>query len=155
MRWERLAGGIALAVALVGCGASGNSSISETTSHLPLGAPGCSPPSPIDSSDEVRGTVTGGELWGLLMPSYDVPIHEGQDIKIVWRMTGKGDLHLIGLGPAGKAIKPFFGPQWHGTSSWIRPGDEWGSAFRFPTAGCWDVQASRGNLVGNVYFDVQ
>lgn len=74
--------------------------------------------------------------------------------KIVWRMTGSGDFQIIAHGPAGQVLQPTdFTP--HLGSSWQRPGDEWGSAFTFPASGCWDVHATRDNLVGDVWFVIE
>src|SRR5436309_2093028 len=62
-----------------------------------LGAPGCKPPSPstpwkgAGGPPEVRGTVTSGELWALL-DGGALPEPRGLQVKIIWRMTGKGDL---------------------------------------------------------------
>jgi hypothetical protein len=39
----------------------------------------------------------------------------------------------------------------HGGSNWARPGTEWGTAFKFPTAGCWDLHVTGGKTVGDVW----
>ena len=126
---------------------------------LVLGAPGCKPPSPATpwqgpgGPPEVRGTVTGGELWALL-DGGQVPEPKGSQVKIIWRMTGNGDLRLSATGPVGQTVRPDWGPQAHGGSNWERPGDEWGAGFTFPVAGCWDVHAARDDVVGDVYLMV-
>jgi len=121
-----------------------------------LGAAGCKPPSPATPArggPEVRGTITGGELWTLL-DGGSVPEPKGVQLKIVWRVTGHGDLHLSATGPAAQTVRPDWGPEAHGGSSWQRPGDEWGTGFTFPAAGCWDVHAARDNVAGDVYLMV-
>ena len=45
-----------------------------------------------------------------------------------------------------------FGPEAYGGSSWVKPGDEWGTGFIFPEAGCWGVHAQRDDLVGDLYL---
>lgn len=124
-------------------------------SRTPLGAPGCQPPSSIQSQGipETQGTATGVQLWALFFAP--IPIHPRQEIKIVWRMTGSGSFHLTTHGPHGISAQPTFGPEAHGGSTWNRPGDEWGTGFIFPTAGCWDLHATRGTASGDVWLIVQ
>jgi len=69
-------------------------------------------------------------------------------------MTGTGTLTLMGKGPNGHLVKPDWGPEGHGGSNWDRPGDEWGSGFTFPVAGCWDIRATRADIAGDVYIIV-
>jgi hypothetical protein len=91
---------------------------------------------------EVRGVVPEGHLWALVFGDY--PVRKGQEIKIVWRMTGEGAVLLSATGPNGRRISPAWGPETHQGSNWGRPGDEWGSGWRFPEPGCWTVQLNRG-----------
>ena len=63
---------------------------------LPLGGPGCRPVSPRVGS-EVRGSAGTGELYGLVF--VDGPIRTGTEVKIVWRMTGHGDVQVDGARP--------------------------------------------------------
>lgn len=117
-----------------------------------LGQPGCNPPSPIDDGNEIEGTSSNAELWALFFGHS--PIHPGDMLKIVWRMTGSGAFHISGTGPAGTAAPLTFGPDGPRGSSWTRPGEEWGTGFVFPSAGCWDMHAVRGTLTGNVWLAV-
>lgn len=129
----------------------------------PLGTPGCHPPSPVAPSAlggwEVHGTTMSGgattQVWALLMPTGPLPIHPHESVKIVWKMTGSGALSLVGTGPGGVSLAPTSGPQRHGDSNWTRPGDEWGSEFAFPMAGCWGLRASRGEASGVVWLEVR
>jgi hypothetical protein len=75
-------------------------------------------------------------------------------VKIVWRMTGSGDFTIVALGPSGMKIPPSQGPIKHLGSDWNRPGDEWGTVFTFPVAGCWDLHATRGNAFGDVWLEI-
>ena len=118
----------------------------------PLGAPGCNPPSSQQPSGvagpEVQATSANGSLWLLLFGNTKV----GVDLKIVWRMTGTGDLHLVAIGPQGQRVAPDWGPEAHGSSNWNRPGDEWGAGFTMPVAGCWDLHATRDNISGDAWL---
>jgi hypothetical protein len=126
------------------------------TRQVALGGPGCHPPSPMDrwnnSMPELQGTAPGGQLWALLFAELPFPVN--QEVKIVWRMTGSGNLHLVALGPHGQRVAPK-DLTYHLNSDWTRPGLEWGSVFVFPAAGCWDVHATMDNLSGDVWFLVR
>jgi hypothetical protein len=136
--------------------------LSETivfrASYGPLGRNACQPPSPVHAGDgvpaaaEVEGTSSTAELWALLFTS---PIQAGVEVKIVWHMTGTGALGVATVGPKGISARMTAGPQEHGGSNWDRPGDEWGTAFVFQVAGCWDVHADRGGTAGDVWLVVQ
>ena len=146
-----------IVILLVACSANSSMSSSTAVPVVPLGAPGCKPPSPRHPTPpqglpEVRGTATGVQLWALFFA--DMPIHPKQEIKIVWRMTGAGDLHLVAVSPRGIRIPPDW-TQYHAGSNWQRPGQEWGSGFTFPVAGCWDLHATRGTSFGDVWLVVQ
>ncbi len=97
---------------------------------------------------DVRGRASGGELWALVQPP---PFPAGQEVKIVWRITGFGELKLRARHPDGTQFQPRF-LQPHLGSNWRRPGDEWGSGFTFPKPGCWQVHAERGSVSGDVWF---
>lgn len=75
----------------------------------------------------------------LFVLAADAPITKSQEVKIVWRMTGAGDA----VGDRGVTTRPTWGPEAHGGSSYHRPGDEWGTGWVFPSAGCWTVHATR------------
>jgi hypothetical protein len=97
---------------------------------------------PSHNSDmpEMQGVGRGVTLFGLFFSGQATA---GQQIKVVWRMTGEGDLSMMATGPGGKTLRPAWGPEPHGGSSYHRPGDEWGTGWTFPTGGCWTIQATR------------
>jgi hypothetical protein len=119
---------------------------------LPSGQPGCSPPSPV-VWPEVRGTATSVSLWGLIQTTGS-QVRAGQEVKIVWRMTGSGDLRATATGPSGQPIKTAWGPDPHASSNYNRPGDEWGVGYLFTDPGCWHLRLSRGTAVGDVWLQV-
>jgi hypothetical protein len=98
------------------------------------------------SLTEVRGqSGSPVSLFGLIFTKYPIPVRN--DTKIVWRMTGGGLIHFVAIGPDGRHLAPNWGPEFHLSSTWDRPGDEWGTSFRFPTAGCWTIRVARGQAV--------
>jgi hypothetical protein len=93
------------------------------------------------TATEIQGAGDGVSLWALLFLT-GPRLVSGKETKIVWRMTGAGDLTIEATGPDGRTAEP----RWletHGDSTWSRPGDEWGTGWVFPAAGCWTVRAVR------------
>jgi hypothetical protein len=86
----------------------------------------------------------GVTLFGLVLST--LPIRSGDEVKIVWRMTGRGDAAFTAFDPQGIAQPLAWGPEFHGgqgASTYHRPGAEWGVGYTFPTAGCWRLHAER------------
>jgi len=106
-----------------------------------------------DGFPEVQGTSRDAEVWGLLFAP--VPFNRGKEVKIVWRMTGEGPLKVTAALPDGTRAKPTFGPEQHGGSSWRRPGEEWGTGFVFPKAGCYRVDLTRTRGSGHLWLPVK
>jgi hypothetical protein len=104
------------------------------------------------ASNEIRGATTKGSLWGLAFGH--VPPRAGDELKIVWRMTGNGPLRVVFNAPDGHARPLVFGPEAHGSSNYHRPGDEWGTGFRFATPGCWHIHLTRAGTSGDVWLDI-
>jgi hypothetical protein len=119
----------------------------------------CRPPSPAKpwrpagggtGLTEVHGTARGAELWGLVFAPVPLPV--GQEVKIVWRMTGDGPLQSSVTRSNGTPARRTFGPEEHGGSTWDRPGQEWGTGFVFSKAGCWNFHLARTSGVGDVWL---
>lgn len=106
------------------------------------------------SEPEIQGVASHSELWALIQSTTGVPPKAKSLVKIVWRMTGKGTFSLIALNSQGKHLLPDQGPDAHGGSNWIHPGDEWGSVFTFTAAGCWDIHASRDGSSGDIWLNI-
>jgi hypothetical protein len=128
---------------------------------LPLGSPGCDPPSPLAQElggagpPETRGTVVGdGELFGLVLPEHGLPLRATDRIKIVWRMTGSGPLVATATSPSGTPTPLDWGPDEHGGSNYDRPGDEWGAGYRFDEYGCWHLHLARDDTQADVWLDI-
>lgn len=104
------------------------------------------PTSSVNGFLEIHGRSSGQvTLFGLSFAGYAVPAQ--QEVKIVWRMTGSGSPKFAAVGPSGSRVDPTWGPERHLGSNWNRPGDEWGTGFRFPKPGCWTVRVDRGAAV--------
>lgn len=92
-----------------------------------------------------------GEAWALL---FFETAHAKEDEKIVWRITGEGDaFDAQAQSEDGTTIQPTW-KEYHGGSSWQRPGQEWGTGFNFPTPGCWTITVARGETKGTISLDV-
>ena len=76
------------------------------------------------------------------------------ELKIVWRVTGSGSFGIVGIGPDGRVIQPVWGPEEHLGSTWHRPGGEWGTGWKFPDPGCWQLHAWRDEVSGDVWLQV-
>ncbi|MEU8262478.1 hypothetical protein AB0C02_17830 [Micromonospora sp. NPDC048999] len=105
---------------------------------------------------DLEGTGDGAELWALPFAKEQEPVLvAGKELKVVWRMTGSGDFAISATGPDGKAVKPVWvEPHGNGGSNWNRPGDEWGTGWVFPTAGCWTINATRTSGTGSLVLRV-
>ena len=107
------------------------------------------------TANEVHGTSATGQVWGLALGPGHVPPRAGDELKIVWRMTGTGPLTVVFTAPDGGRQPLVFGPEAHGAvSTYQRPGDEWGTGFRFTTSGCWHVHLIRDDTAGDVWLNV-
>ena len=102
---------------------------------------------------EIQATMkSAGEIWALLF--FD-QAQANKDEKIVWRITGTGKkFDIYAQHEAGTIIHPIWGPEFHGSSNWERPGDEWGTGFNFPEPGCWTVTVTLGETIGEIRLDV-
>jgi hypothetical protein len=134
-----------------------------------LGRPGCAPPSPrnrdaqrFPALGEVFGTAVGGQLWALFFrgewASSDSAVLAGvvgEEVKIVFRITGFGKFAVAATGPDDASVGPVWGPVFHPSSSWTRPGREWGASFVFAQPGCWRIRATHGDVAGDVWVLVK
>ena len=103
---------------------------------------------------EVQGISPDVSVYGLLFTTHAGPIRDGDEVKIVWRMTGRGDLAVSYVAPDGQPRPLVFGPESHSASTYSRPGDEWGTGFRFDQPGCWRIQLKRSIGSGDVWLTV-
>jgi len=135
-----------------------------------LGASGCNPASPRNRNGdelaraEVFGTAVGGSFWGLFafMPVADAWASDGaavlqhvvgKEMKIVFKLDDFPS-GFYAVGPTGSQTNPVWGPERHTSSSWRRPGAEWGAGFVFDRAGCWSIHATTGAVSGDIWLQV-
>jgi hypothetical protein len=92
---------------------------------------------------EVSARGEDAQLHGLVF-ARGLPLRASDDdLKIVWRMTGSGPLRLAAYDASGNKVPLVWGPEEHGGSTYKRPGDEWGSGYRFDEPGYYRLTARR------------
>lgn len=139
---------------LTGCRAL---TIMPAPESLSTATPAACQPSRMQTSKngipEIQGTMRAeGEMWVLLF--FD-KAHAKEDLKIVWRITGSGEQFTVqARNEDGTVVSPTWGPDYHGSSTWERPGYEWGTGFNFPKPGCWTLTATRGTTIGEIRLDI-
>jgi len=131
-------------------------SLARAAQSAPSSQP-CSSPTPIQMGPNgpvAQGSASGGQFWAIMSFPSSGTVDDGE--KFVLRMTGSGPLNVTAVGPGGEVVTPTQGPILHsaGSSSWNAPGDEWGSGWVFDEPGCWDMHAVRGNVTGDIWFNV-
>lgn len=128
----------------------------QYTESAPFAPPvRCEPPtmwSATPGQPEAHPVASGADVWALLFSGQ--PIRTGQPVKIAWHMTGSGVFGVNAYSPAGVHV-PSNGIEPHRGSNWNRPGDEWGTHFVFPSAGCWDLHVTRDGSFGDLWLSVQ
>jgi hypothetical protein len=150
--------GLAIMVAMAtGCTADPVPTPSaDTASRTPTGSAAgpVTPPATcsMTTTTELPGTGEGVSLWAMLFLTKP-KLEAGKETKIVWRMTGSGDLTIQATGPDGRTVSPAW-LESHGGSTWDRPGDEWGTGWVFPVSGCWTVRAVRGAAAATLTLGV-
>jgi hypothetical protein len=127
--------------------------VPERFAGIPLGRTDCAPSSPF-AGGEIRGTSNSGvELYGLVF-ARSLPIRAGDEVKIVWRMTGVGGLAARSTSPSGSPVDLASPPVEHRGSNYNRPGDEWGTVHLFNEPGCWHLTLARYNSQADVWLTV-
>lgn len=120
--------------------------------------PDCDTLTPVLESEsqlpEVEGVSDSATVFGLLFLTHSLPVRRGDEVKIVWRMTGEGELIVVSTSPTGRRGEITFGPDPHTSSSYNRPGDEWGTQFLFDEPGCWHIHLERTVGQGEVWLSV-
>jgi hypothetical protein len=156
---------LATAGALMACGpgvpevADPLAGASPSEAPLPsnVGPGDCRPPSPTrtlpDGATEIRGAAEGPHdtVWAKFAGGTPPPVDA--EFRVVWRIPGSSELRLAALGPGGEQVEPIIVAPTT-APGWTRPGDPWTSTFRLPSAGCWRVNAQRGELHGDIWFEV-
>jgi hypothetical protein len=93
-------------------------------------------------------------MFGWMMPSGDTTLAVDEQLKIVWRMTGDGDLRATLTDPTGGDHPLDWGPEPHTGSNYDRPGREWGVGFTMDRPGCWQLTLATDTSEGSVWLEV-
>jgi hypothetical protein len=158
--WHKPLLAASVTMTLAACGSQAQSSQSSTARVLVTGPlASCSRPSRVDRAPgaggpEVIGRGIGARLYGLVMAPRFPLVAGSPVVKIVWRMTGSGPLKLAAYDPRGARVALVWGPEAHGGSNYLRPGDEWGSGYRFRHSGCYRLTARRTEGSADVWLRV-
>jgi hypothetical protein len=140
------------AVSLAACTSSARDVASDSPqANTSTPAQTCQTPT-LDGENSFKAAATGGEVNALVFGP--LPPQSGTDLKVVWRVTGGGDLSVTAERPDGSESDLTFGPEPHGSSNFSRPGDEWGTGFRFDEPGCWRLTVQRGAVLARVMIEV-
>ena len=108
---------------------------------------------PVLAEDQsFQADADGGSVNALVFGP--LPPTVGSELKIVWRVTGSGQLTVIARRPDGTEAPLIFGPEPHAGSTFDRPGQEWGTGFRFDMPGCWTIEVRRGAVNARVPIEV-
>jgi len=139
--------------------ASSSTGATITGGHLgSVGTAGCQPAAAFHSASANGGLpeagmdTTRGSVWALAFSPMPPPA--GQEIKVVWRMTGAGPFAFHVSDVAGQSIPLVWGPEDHGSSTWKHPGDEIGTGLKFPHSGCWQIHVTRPNVDADLWLGV-
>lgn len=125
----------------------------------PLGRAGCDPPSP-RVGQEVFGTALGGRLWALFFSgtwaSAEAAVLDGvvgKRAKIVFRWSEPA-FPVAAMAPDGTMLDPE-SQTFHPSSTWRRPGSEWGTIWIFSQPGCWRIHVTAGGAAADVWLLVR
>jgi hypothetical protein len=152
---------IVVLVLLMACASATEIPTAAPATEAPTNAPATSTPMSCQPSEilesqvafgEIQGRMQSeGELWALL---FFKTAYTKAEQKIVWRITGEGDeFEAEAQSESGSIIQPVW-KQYHESSTWERPGEEWGTGFNFPAPGCWTITVTSGETTGTIALDV-
>lgn len=137
---------------LVACtGGSAQDAAGSSGAGAPTASATCGTPT-LDEENSFAADASGGEVNALVFGA--LPPRIGSELKVVWRVTGDGDLAVGAERPDGSAGVLTFGPEAHPASNFSRPGEEWGTGFRFDAPGCWQLDVRRGDVHARVPIQV-
>jgi hypothetical protein len=136
------------------------------TGFGPPGAPGCAPASPRNKQptssglSEVFGTSAGTQFWALPFATLEggsaaalSGVVGNGDTKIVFKMTSGVPQTFYAVAPDSTRVAPAW-MEAHGSSSWNRPGAEWGAGFAFDQPGCWRIHAGAAPHSGDIWLAI-
>jgi hypothetical protein len=156
--FTRIAVAVAAAVVLTACTSSNGPGSPPSTATTPPGptAATCPASAAFGDGGNVGGSsaAVGMEVRSLFFQR-EGRLRPGVELKIVWRLTGGGEPVFSASTADGATVGPVWGPEPHTGSTWNVPGDEYGTGWTFPTAGCWTIHVARdGGAYGELALRV-
>jgi hypothetical protein len=112
----------------------------------------CKRAAALNGGQGLRIPARGGTVWAL--PLGAAPASVETPLKIVWRVTGTGNLKVRLESPDGKRVPLAAEPTRHTSSSFQRPGAEYGTIFEFDQRGCWTIRLTRATTAATVRLSV-
>jgi len=111
-----------------------------------VGTPDSCTPAPVNTegpAGNLPEAEASGDLQAYGLAFTTIPLRASPaTVKIVWRVSGEGDLMISSRSPSGADVSPTW-LEYHGGSSYDRPGTEWGSGWVFDEPGCWTIRLTR------------
>ncbi|WP_143019182.1 hypothetical protein [Arthrobacter sp. ov407] len=155
----KFVGSAAVVVSFVLAASACTSESPSTASSAPSTAMAqCASPSRILESGvngtEVEGSSKDGiTLYGQVQSEGFLLASEAEK-KIVWRISGSGRPAVEVTRPGGEESRLAWGLEFHSSSNYARPGDEYGSALVLDEPGCWNIHFSRESGTADVWLQV-
>jgi hypothetical protein len=143
-----------LSAGVSACTSDDDAAPAATSPSGPASAPASCTPMPILGDRLEGGSDDGTSVSALLERTVDGPVRAGEKVKVVVRMTGAGDLQVSTIGPDGRPAAVDWGPEAHMSSTFNRPGSEWGFGVTFAEPGCWTIALSRADA-GSGYLQLE
>lgn len=145
---------VALAVLATACTSPDPSAAAPATATTAL----CVSPSRVseggDNGTEVEGSSQDGiTLYGQVQ-SREFLLVSAAEKKIVWRISGTGQPAIAVTRPDGTQSRLSWGPEFHFSSNYPRPGDEYGTALVLDAPGCWNIKFTRNSQMAEVWLQV-
>lgn len=113
------------------------------TSAAPTATSAACVPAPIEGGVLEGRSDDGTSVAALTFRQEAGPVRVGEEVKIVVRITGEGDLAVTAVRPDGAEAPLDWGPEPHSSSTFRQPGDEWGFGVTFDAPGCWTIELDR------------
>jgi hypothetical protein len=141
---------VVLAAAAAGCSSSHQSATKPLVATTTLAHPRCGGATVAPAVRHLASTT--GSVWVWIESAARPAVRVGSLVKVVWRITGTGAPQVVLSNPHGRAAHLAFGPERHAKSTFLHPGDEYGTGFTPTLPGCWQLTMRRGNVIGSLWF---
>ena len=144
---------VILAAGVSACTSDDDSTPATSASRPASAPPSCTPMQIL--GDRLEGASDDGtSVSAMLERTAAGPLRAGEQVKVVVRMTGAGGLEVSAIGPDGSPAEVDWGPEAHMSSTFDRPGSEWGFGVTFAEPGCWTIALNRADA-GSGYLQLE